>query len=184
MLVRARIAWYRRRWECNQIVGSPQLRAPALLVGSGRISFGLDVVLGWEAGPGFYAGYTYMEARHPGSTIALEAGSHLNNGVVIVSEGPGITIGEACLIGPGVHVYDSDFHPLAAGERSTQLPARAEVAIGADVFIGTNALILKGSRIGDGATVGAGAVVSGEVAAGTIVAGNPAKEVGRSPRTA
>ena len=39
-------------------------------------------------------------------------------------------------------------------------------------------MILKGVSIGDGAVVGAGAVVTKDVAAGDIVAGNPARVVG------
>lgn len=43
------------------------------------------------------------------------------------------------------------------------------------VWIGTGALILPGVHIGRGAVVGARAVVTKSVAAGTVVAGNPAK---------
>lgn len=183
MLLRARVEWYRRRWSCDEVEGTPQLRAPALLAGHGRISFGPEVVLGWEAGPGFYAGYSYIEARYAGSHVSFAGYDHLNNGVVIVSEGPGIAIGERCRMGPGVHVYDSDFHAVG-DDRDDRDPARAPVHIGDDVFIGTNALILKGTTIGDGATVGAGAVVTGDVAPGATVAGNPAGEVRRSRSTA
>lgn len=46
-------------------------------------------------------------------------------------------------------------------------------------WIATNAIILPGVVIGKGAVVGAGAVVSKSVAAYDIVAGNPAKSVGK-----
>ncbi len=170
-------------WSCKEIVGAPRLASPALLAGEGRVSFDGDVTLGWRAGPGFHSGYTYIEARYPGSLVAFAAGTHVNNGAVIVSEGPGIAIGEPCLMGPGVHIYDSDFHSLDPADREGKTPATAPVQIGEGVFIGTNALILKGSRIGAGASIGAGAVVSGEVPEGSTVAGNPAREVRRSRPT-
>jgi acetyltransferase-like isoleucine patch superfamily enzyme len=43
------------------------------------------------------------------------------------------------------------------------------------VFVGARAIILKGVTIGDRAVIGAGAVVSKDVPAGHIAAGNPAK---------
>ena len=43
------------------------------------------------------------------------------------------------------------------------------------VWIATRAMVLPGVRIGRGAVVGAGSVVTKDVAAGTIVAGNPAR---------
>jgi acetyltransferase-like isoleucine patch superfamily enzyme len=45
------------------------------------------------------------------------------------------------------------------------------------VWVATRAMILPGVRIGRGAVVGAGSVVTKDVAAGTIVAGNPAKVI-------
>ncbi len=172
-----RIAWYRRLWTCAEVAGTPRLHAPALLAGAGSIQFQDEVILGWEQGPGFFAGYSYIEARNPESAVSFGAHSHLNNGVTIVSEGPGISIGRRCLIGPGVHIYDSDFHAIDAGVRTTESPRREPVTIADDVFIGSLAVILKGTSIGAGSVVGAGAVVAGDVPAGAIIAGNPARVV-------
>jgi maltose O-acetyltransferase len=174
---RVRIACYRQLWTCSRIEGSPSLRSPALLAGAGTICFGADVTLGWRDGPGFYAGYSYIEARHPESVVAIGADSHLNNCVTIVSEGAGVVIGRRCLMGPGVHIYDSDFHALDAGARATSPPRRARVEIADDVFIGSNAIVLKGVSVGTGSIIGAGAVVVADVSEGTVVAGNPARVV-------
>jgi acetyltransferase-like isoleucine patch superfamily enzyme len=51
--------------------------------------------------------------------------------------------------------------------------------IGNDVLIGANVVILPGCHIGEGAVIGAGSVVTGEVPPYAIVAGAPAKIVGR-----
>ncbi len=67
-------------------------------------------------------------------------------------------------------VGDPDFH--ASRERLT-------VVIGADVCIGYGAVVLTGVRIGRGAIVAAGSVVTRDVAPYDIVAGTPAKPVGR-----
>ena len=51
--------------------------------------------------------------------------------------------------------------------------------IGHDVWIGHGAIILPGHNIGTGAVVAAGAVVTKDVPAYTIVAGNPARVIKR-----
>ncbi|MFD0830617.1 acyltransferase [Mucilaginibacter boryungensis] len=51
------------------------------------------------------------------------------------------------------------------------------IKICSDAWIGMNCIILKGVTIGEGAIVAAGSVVTKDVPAWTVVAGNPAKVV-------
>ena len=102
-----------------------------------------------------------------------------------------VRIGARTTISYNVVIADSDFHPrdpdlrrhdaisgAPFGEWFGYAPRfAAPVVIGDDVTIGINSLVLKGTTIGDGATVLAGSVVTSDVAAGTTVAGNPAREV-------
>jgi phosphonate metabolism protein (transferase hexapeptide repeat family) len=53
------------------------------------------------------------------------------------------------------------------------------VHIGHDVWIGHGAIVLPGRNIGTGAVIAAGAIVTKDVPAYTIVAGNPARIVRR-----
>ena len=53
------------------------------------------------------------------------------------------------------------------------------IEIGRAAWITAKVVVLPGVKIGEGAVVGAGAVVSKDVAPWTIVAGNPAKEIGK-----
>ena len=55
------------------------------------------------------------------------------------------------------------------------------VHIGKNAWIGAGATVLPGVTIGDNAVVGAASVVTKDVAADTIVAGNPAKFIKRIP---
>ena len=57
-----------------------------------------------------------------------------------------------------------------------------DVVIGDRAWIGYRAIILPGIKIGEGAVVGAGAVVTKDVDAFAIVAGNPARKVGERNR--
>ena len=53
------------------------------------------------------------------------------------------------------------------------------VKIGNDVWFGENAVILAGAQIGDGCVIGANSIVKGEVPAGTMIVGAPAKAIKR-----
>lgn len=81
-----------------------------------------------------------------------------------------ITVGNDVRIGPEVHIYDSDFHPVGPESETRVAPIR----IGNDVWIGQRAIILPGVEIGDHSVVGAGAVVTRSVPSRCVVAGNPA----------
>lgn len=55
--------------------------------------------------------------------------------------------------------------------------------IGADCFIGARSLILPGVSVGDGSIVAAGAVVTRDVPARCVVAGNPARVIREALQT-
>jgi UDP-2-acetamido-3-amino-2,3-dideoxy-glucuronate N-acetyltransferase len=89
----------------------------------------------------------------------------------------GVTIEDEVFIGHGViFVNDTDPHATVEGQVQTGsdwkvVPTR--ICRGAS--IGSGAVILAGVTVGCRALVGAGAVVTGDVAAGTVVAGCPAR---------
>jgi acetyltransferase-like isoleucine patch superfamily enzyme len=106
-----------------------------------------------------------------GATLELKRGCGVSASQIIANVG--IEIGEDALIGAGCLLCDSDMHevPLGSGKPIAMAPIR----IGARAFIGARCIILKGVTIGEGAVVGAGSVVTSEVPAHTLAAGNPAK---------
>ncbi|WPJ97722.1 acyltransferase [Coraliomargarita algicola] len=97
-----------------------------------------------------------------------------------------IEIGRHCLIAAETTIRDNDGHPLDALRRRENARLNADevraVTIGDDVWIGNRAMILKGVTIGDRAIVASCAVVTKDVAADTIVAGNPARVVRELPQ--
>ena len=60
-------------------------------------------------------------------------------------------------------------------------PQVAPVKIGNFVWIGCNVVILKGVSIGKNVTVAAGSVVTKDAPDNVIIAGTPAKVIGKNP---
>jgi acetyltransferase-like isoleucine patch superfamily enzyme len=92
-----------------------------------------------------------------------------------------IKIGDRVMLGADSVVTDTDFHPVnVIPRRYVQTGVRTSpVVIGDDVFVGMRAIVLKGVRIGRGAVVAAGAIVTSDVPPYSIVAGQPARVIGR-----
>ncbi len=91
----------------------------------------------------------------------------------------GVTIEDNVFIGHGV-MFINDSYPRATTDGALQTEAdwkveRTLVKKGAS--IGSGATILSNLTIGENAIVGAGSVVTKDVPANMIVAGNPAKEL-------
>ena len=93
----------------------------------------------------------------------------VNHSLTCMAAG-GITIEDGVMIGPNVRIV-TDNHDL---ENRMVLRCKP-VHIGRNAWIGVGAIILPGVTIGENAVVAAGAVVTKDVAANTIVGGNPAK---------
>jgi galactoside O-acetyltransferase len=113
-----------------------------------------------------------------------------------------IDVGDDVLMAWGITVMDNDSHSLVWDERKNDVMrayedyranpsnlirnkdwsnvAAGAITIGDRSWIGFGASILKSVRIGAEAVVGAGSVVTREVPAGAVVAGNPARTV-RTP---
>lgn len=102
----------------------------------------------------------------------LNIGSGFFNSDVKIRCTKEINIGENVFISHDVTIMDSDAHQIKNGNERTKA-----VTIGDNVWIGSKALILKGVNIGSGAVVGAGSVVTKDVPANSVVAGNPARVI-------
>ncbi|RCI04043.1 hypothetical protein CU098_010588 [Rhizopus stolonifer] len=87
-----------------------------------------------------------------------------------------IKVGNNVFMGPGVHIYAVN-HPLDPTLRKTGVEQGKDVVIGDNVWIGGGAIILPGVNIGEGTTIGAGAVVTKNIPANVLAAGNPCKVI-------
>jgi len=106
-----------------------------------------------------------------GARISIGHGTYLNRNTEIVAA-ESVTIGRDCKIGRDVLIMDSDQHALPGSELMV-----APVVIEDRAWIGARAIVLKGVRVGHDSVVGAGSIVTRDVPARTVVAGQPARVV-------
>ena len=124
--------------------------------------------------------------EHCGSNVNIEKGAQFsvavslgdNSGIGVnalissyVTIGNDVMMGPECMIFTSNHGMDRLDIPMWKQKHADPKP----VVIGNDVWIGARVTILPGVHIGDGSVIGAGSVVTKDVEAYSIVAGNPAK---------
>ena len=102
-----------------------------------------------------------------GYNIHMGEGSFVNFDCVFLDLAP-IRIGCGTLIGPKVQLLTAH-HPFDAATRGTALEAGKPIVIGDHCWLG------GGVTIGDRAVVGAGSVVTRDIPADSVAAGNPAR---------
>jgi len=115
-----------------------------------------------------------------GTFVEIQKGVRIGKRVKVSSHSficEGVTIEDEVFIGHGV-MFINDKYPHATTEDGA-LQTEADwvctpTVIKKRASIGSNATIMCGVTIGEGALVGAGSVVTHDVPAGTVVAGNPA----------
>ena len=85
-----------------------------------------------------------------------------------------IEIGDDLQMGPAVQLYTGT-HPLDRRLRVAGWETSGPIRIGDAVWFGGGAIVLPNVTIGDGCVIGAGSVVTRDVPANSVVAGNPAR---------
>jgi acetyltransferase-like isoleucine patch superfamily enzyme len=169
------------------------------LIGRATCRLQLDAVLGSSAKIRNIRGDTDkivvgQHSRILGELLTFAHGGEIKiGGWCYVGEGTriwsaaSIVLGNRVLISHNANIFDSLTHPLGAAARHRQIREiftrghprevsldESPVRIGDDAWIGAGAMVLRGVSVGEGGVVAAGAVVTKDVPAFSIVAGNPA----------
>lgn len=108
-----------------------------------------------------------------GDNVRLGARVYANHNLVILDCAP-VTIGDDVFLGPNV-VLSTAGHPIDAETRVTGAEFAKPVTIGDRVWLGANVVVVPGVTIGANTTIGAGSVVTKDVPANCVAAGNPCR---------
>ena len=135
----------------------PYLRALAGLFGA----FGAGTVVM----PPFHCDYGY--------NIRIGRNSFVNYNCVFLDCAP-VTLGDDVQVAPGVQLYTAT-HPLAAAVRRAGPEYALPIVIGDGVWIGGGSIVLPGVTVGENTVIGAGSVVTRDLSANVVAAGNPCR---------
>jgi UDP-2-acetamido-3-amino-2,3-dideoxy-glucuronate N-acetyltransferase len=119
-----------------------------------------------------------------GRDVFVDVGVQIGDGVKIQNAAliyHGVTLADGVFIGPGA-ILTNDRRPralnAAGGRANDEDWTVSPIRIGVGASIGAGAVVVAGCDIGPYAMVGAGSVVTHDVPAHALVAGNPARGMG------
>ncbi len=149
--------------------------APDVKLGKNVRIFGFTNLYGCEVG----------DDSKIGTFVEVQKGSKIGNRCKVSSHTficEGVTIEDEVFIGHNV-VFTNDLFPRATANGALQTEADwkcVPTLVKRGASIGSGAVLLCGITIGENALVGAGSVVTRDVPANAIVAGNPARVMKKS----
>jgi acetyltransferase-like isoleucine patch superfamily enzyme len=119
-----------------------------------------------------------------GQGVAIGEYVHISSFCHINVGGGAVTIGDHVGVASGAKILGGSNKPAgksmsAASPAEMQVIERSATYISDYAFVGANATVMPGVYVGPWAVVGAGAVVTKDVDAFVIVAGVPARPIGR-----
>ncbi len=125
-----------------------------------------------------------------GTFVEIQKGVKIGNRCKISSHTficEGVTLEDEVFVGHNV-TFTNDLHPRATNDGG-QLQTDKDwtcipTLVKRGASIGSGATLLCGIMIGENAMIGAGSVVTKDVAAGAVVAGNPARVLHSNPAKA
>jgi acetyltransferase-like isoleucine patch superfamily enzyme len=139
---------------------------------------GTRVIIG--AGCKFLSGHTdnligidrpcIISVYNEGTVVKIGEGTGFSG--TVIGAYRGVTIGSHVKCGANTLITDGDWHPEDA--RSGE---PAAVVIWDHVWLGVGAMVLKGAKIGNNTIIGANSVVTGDIPANVVAAGNPCKVI-------
>jgi acetyltransferase-like isoleucine patch superfamily enzyme len=145
----------------------------------GRVRAALYRAAGFDIGPRtlFYGRITLRGDANRHRNLHIGAGCRISTPCSLSLNAP-ITLGDGVVLGYGVTLV-TGYHDLSNPEHRAGPLRPLPITIGEGAWLAANVTVLPGVTIGPGAVVGAGSIVTRDVPAHTLMAGNPARIIRR-----
>lgn len=124
-----------------------------------------------------------LRSNWGGKHVHFGKGVYANFNLTLVDD-THIYVGDHTMIGPNVTLATAG-HPILPALREEVYQFNLPVRIGRNCWLGAGVIVLPGVTIGDNTVVGAGSVVTRDLPAGVVSAGNPCRvlrEIGERDR--
>lgn len=124
-----------------------------------------------------------LRSNWGGKHVHFGKGVYANFNLTLVDD-THIYVGDHTMIGPNVTLATAG-HPILPALREEVYQFNLPVRIGRSCWLGARVIVLPGVTIGDNTVVGAGSVVTRDLPAGVVAAGNPCRvlrEIGERDR--
>lgn len=106
------------------------------------------------------------------SSAKVRIGDDCGLSGTVIAAFESIILGNHVICGANTLITDSNWHP-----EDPRSGTAAPVSIGDNVWLGVNATVLQGVSIGQNTLIGAGSIVTSDVPANVIAAGNPCRVI-------
>jgi len=110
---------------------------------------------------------------YPGGCLELGSNVFINYGASLSAHRL-VHIGDGCQLGSYACLMDNDYHRV---EDRRQPGISKPIVLERNVWLGVRVIVLKGVTIGENSVIGAGSVVTKDIPANSLAAGNPAKVI-------
>lgn len=127
---------------------------------------------------GFGEGTSVYDSAAFFGTVRVGAETWIGPNTLLDGSGAPLVIGSLCNISAGVQIYTHDSSMRCISMGALPLDAGA-VSVGDGTYVGSQSIIAPGVSIGDRCVVGANSFVNASVPDRSVVAGSPARPIGR-----
>jgi galactoside O-acetyltransferase len=172
LFVDLRILKFKILSTCDNVCGKPVLYHPLLFAGYGKISIGENMQNGVISSQHYYTHYNLFEARTPESEIVIGKNVAISNNVSIIALKK-ISVGDNVIIGHSCSIIDADGHKKDPQQRNSSEINANPVIIKNNVLLYANVTVTKGVTIGENSIIGTGSIVTKDIPANVVAAGNP-----------
>ena len=127
---------------------------------------------------GFGSGSSIYNSALVYGSVSVGEKTWIGPNTLLDGSGGRLTIGSFCAVSAGVHIYTHDtvLWALSGGAEPRRT---APVQIGDRCYLGAQAIVVAGVTVGDQCVVGANSFVNRDVPSRSVVAGSPARPIGR-----